>query len=315
MSTAANKVVRGPQTSLLTECTKCGRPMGEHDGTKCPPRTPAQRARDYRKNRKQKQGALEVRAGFANLQQPGALPVQTTSPDDKGDPARWSSVPEVAPAPANENNEPVTNPDGTPRVTAPGGGADPSKPQPVVTKPGGKKQPSEQEQASADKLGEKLARFWDAGGECARIIFEENVKDNAQAPALLRVWMGVMVKEWKDKETRAMVKAAGSQLAIDWGIATVASPPPAVVVLGAVAISGAAHLAAYALDKEKQKATGGRGGAPAIDAQATEQSEQGARRDDDVAGAMPIDDDESPSDQPYAQSWSQFGKIPKGASS
>lgn len=293
MAAASSRVVRGPQQSITGVAPANG------NG----PKTPAQRAKDYRANQKKKIAATETRAAWATMSQPGgALPVQTTEPDDKGDPARWSSVPEVTPAPPDPHAAPVTNADGT--VTQP---VTPTGPQPVVTK-GVKRPPTEQEQASADKLGEKLARFWEAGGEIAKLLYEENVKNNPEAPTVMKVWAGVLVKEWLDKDTRKMVKAAGAQLAIDWGIATTLAPPPAVIVIGAVALSGGMHLIGMAADKEKAAAKPGGSSSPPIDAQSTE-------RPADFAGSAPIDDEEQPSDRPYAQSWSEFGSIPKGAKS
>lgn len=287
---AANRVVRGPQVEL-----DVGKPA---------PKSAAERAREYRKNQREKRERLQQRAAFATMSQPGTLPVQTTEPDDKGDPARWSSVPEVAPAPANDQ-QPVTNPDGTP-VTP---GVTPTGPQPVVTK-GVKRAPTEQEQASADKLGEKLARFWEAGGKIAELLYEENVKNNPEAPTVAKVWAGVLVKEWLDKDTRKMVKAAGAQLAIDWGIATTLAPPPAVIVLGAVALSGAMHVVGMAADKEKAAKGGASSSSAPIDTEARE-----VRDTPENQGVHVTDDDETESSQPYAQSWSQFGPIPKGAKS
>lgn len=287
--TRAAPVVRGPQAELPVTG----------------PKSAAERAREYRKNKKQKQQGLEQRAAFATMQ-PGALPVQTTEPDDKGDPARWSSIPTIEPAPPDPNAAPVTNPDGTqvdPNAAAAG-------PQPIVTGAGKRRPPTEAEEASAEKLGERLARFWDAGGQCAQAIYDTKVANDPEAPTVLKVWMGVLVKEWRDKETRKIVKAAGAELAIKWGIATTLSPPPEVIVLGAVALSGLAHLGAMSMDKEKAEAKqGGGASSPPIEAHATEhhQRDEGASRE--------TDEDESPSERPYPQSWSQFGKLPKGASS
>jgi hypothetical protein len=294
MASPMRQVVRGPQAEL---------PVTGGEGSRGG-KSAAERAREYRKNQKLKKQGLEQRAAFATMQQPGALPVQTTEPDDKGDPARWSSVPTIEPAPPDPNAPPPTNPDGTPAAP----GATPTGPQPVVTAAGKRRPPTEAEEASAEKLGEKLARFWDAGGQCAQAIYDTKIANDPEAPTVLKVWMGVLVKEWRDKETRKIVKAAGAELAIKWGIATTLSPPPEVIVLGAVALSGLAHLGAISMDKEKAEAKqGGGASSPPIDANATEVRDEGAAR--------ASDEDENPSERPYAQSWSQFGKLPKGASS
>jgi hypothetical protein len=297
MKPQSNRIVRGPQTAIAGVAANGNGP-----------KSAAQRAKEYRESQKRKREGLQQRAAFATMQQPGgALPVQTTAPDDKGDPGRWSSIPTIEPAPPDPNAAPATNADGTPAAPS----SAPNGPQPVVTTAGKRRPPTEQEEASAEKLGEKLARFWSAGGEIVGHLYEQNVKNDPNAHVVVKTWMKVLVDEWRDKDTRKMVKAAGAQLAIDWGLATTLSPPPVVVVLGAVALSGGAHLVAMAIEKEKAEARGAGGAsspssAPAIDVTASERSEEPTAR--------ALDDDETESTQPYPQNWGQFG-LKRGAAS